>query len=479
MSENLVIAAGTADLPKLRDILNHLRIGHTDLLCALDAIDAAIAKAALSEDEGVAEDALTCAMLIANRIELEESTILRHNSSLLHNPVRNDWFGTHFLIIHSDSFSEASKMRFGIRYLEFKFDVALRDNPKTLTSAIENACFNLLLRGSLHAYELQSKKMADVYLRIMDKHKVVRMACDKIFNSFASPLYNQLPRDALMLGVNTGLIKVDLKFFCSFLCTGSLVSRPAEIYNDDVALLSKQLVDLDSQQSLDFNRPGVISCTDHSVDYMILDLNKCPYPILHKSIMSNLLRCRQFVEHDPRFAAWSILQKIRSQHCRSPYFRFSSLTSAEVWFCCEWLRSELFRNSEIAKRSSADVITLFRKSTPSTAQDVWSLVLMSKDFELGLDSLRSIYHPFMTDAALRCLLWNNSLCATSLVHIRECHYRILTQILARTNGNISVCNLEKQLSLATREVHIIRMFPHLFPKQLPPRARHVVVGFLL
>lgn len=485
----LVIAAGNADLSRLSEIIDG-----NDPNCwrfAEDAVNVAIVNAALSEDDRVAKDGIACAALIADRFKVSAFTIILQELAHLNHDNVYCWAKKHFACLFSETVSQlitqqASNKGFGLRYLEFKFNVALREYPQAFAVSIDTlewTCFRLLKGGSMFVRdrEMGSPQMIDLCWRIMAKHTKIKLALARIFEKAQSR--QLLGKGALLLGVHMGFVKVDLEFFCEFFQDGLSphVSREDSRYSyHSAAVMSRQLVDLDSEQRLDFNRPGVISFSAHAFDSAILFLLKCPDPLLLKSIMSNLLRCRKFVEHDPRFVAWSIFQRLREKVKCWGDSRFWIPTSAEIWYCCEWLRAEFFKSSEIARQSVGELPGLFIRSTVSTAQDVWSLGLMVREVGMDVTSLKgllSFYHPFMTKAALRCLLWNHPLSTQNFIQIRERHYEILSRILDEgQHGGISqLCNL----SLVARELQVVRIFPRLFRTPLPPRARHVVIGFIL
>lgn len=169
--------------------------------------------------------------------------------------------------------------------------------------------------------------------------------------------------------------------------------------------------------------------------------------------------------------------------------RSSTPSCAEVEFCTEWMRSELHTASLLGKASHRSVLWLFRKSTPTTAPHAWTLLLMLKDVcnmdARSLGGLGGIYHPFMSDAAMRCLMWNHPLAATHMIHIRELHHRVLLRSLSdgRTLSE-PMFVADSRLADATAAAKVVRCVggPEmclLFGGLLPLLARLTVKSFLM
>lgn len=470
----LLVAACAADLDRVCSILGVDDPLTTEPLFQ-HAVLGAIARAAVSEPgSDVETDALKCAIVIAEAYNMSPESIIRLDPLRVSPSFKPESvLRAAFPILNSRCNSYVDKKQvFGLRFLEFKFHVALRDNPQKLSNAVYRACVNVIEEMDtwqstyLHV-ELNTAFAADLFHRLMAKYPTINTTCTRAFNELT--LYFEPP--TLMLGVNLGLVKVDFDFFCKFF---TRPWRRSMVDYNDLLMLSKKLVDIDIPQCLDFSRPGLICCMDASIDTMILKLLRMQNCRQSQEIMTNLLRCSQFLNHDPRYVAWLIVVK----NGLAP-------TSAEVKYCTEWLRAELFKNSAIIQQNWSYVLWLFRHSTSDTAQLVWTLVLMLKEAcnmdVMNLGGLRGLYNPFMTTPAFKCLLWNHPLAVTtSMIYLREKHFKLVAEHLSgRGTYSEIIQRANARIESANEILETVKLFPLLFRTPIPARAKQVCVSFML
>lgn len=383
--------------------------------------------------------------------------------------------------------------RFAVRFVEFKFSAVLNNAPHVPSCMLYLACLDALfphesLRNVIYFYlPLNSPLATDLFRRLMAKHEAVRYTCERLYSTEFDSVYVSLSLPvgskaaAYVLGVNLGIIKLDLGVFGEML---TWPDPPRELLQDMVRL-SATLVDDDdvghappaTKPRFDFNRPGAVSCTDWRIDRLLTNVLRMEKKA-SDAIMANLLRCRRFAGHDPRYVALSIT----SRHSSKP-------SCAEVEFCTEWMRSQLDTASWLSKERRRSVLWLFRKSTPTTAPQAWTLLLMLKGV-CGMDAgslgaLSGIYNPFMSDAAIRCLVWNHPLAATRMIYVRERHHRILGQLLSGGHAlqePLHVAN--SKLAGAEAVAQVVRCVGGselclLFGSVLPLLARMIIKSFLM
>lgn len=510
---DLVLAACRGDLPEVifcveatRDlgaIMRAVNIRHSAFL-------GAIVRAALSEpgtDMEVA--ALKCADVVLESVKVENGTALLSRNDVvcllgvdpfLSHPGRvKSIFGHEYPDPHYPR-PQFDSLRFAIRFVEFKFAVVLKHSHNIPGSVLYRTCLNALFpyepRNVIYYYlSPNSPLTTDLFRRLLAKHELVRYTCERMFRaefvsgpaqlSMCLPASHKVP--VFVLGLNLGLLTLDLSSFGEMLDTNSLTVSPLHRHPfiDDMVRISATLVDdpahpTATKRRLDFNRTGIISCTDWQIDRLVTNVLRMEKKY-SDAIMANLLRYRRFAKHDPRFVAFQIMNR-----------RSSTPSCAEVEFCTEWMRSELHRASMLGKASHSSVLWLFRNSTPTTAPQAWTLLLMLKDV-CGMDAkslagLGGIYHPFMSDAALRCLVWNHPLASTHVIHIRERHHRVIARYLLEDRlSSFSARPMfvaDSKLSEATAVAQVVRCVggPEmclLFGGILPLLARLTVKSFLM
>lgn len=468
----------------------------------------AIVRAALSEPGGEVElDALDCAISISRAIrESHEGCV----EDILGSLLRLDLPGS--LPPACQGVSSCAAPGFAARFVEFKFRAALsssRDDQLCPHGCLHRVCSH----GCLHQVFLEvlfahpdlprlesvisrhlplfTPVAADLFRRLMAEHGAVRQSCELAFRVLRER--GPTPRmsaSAFVLGVNLGFVSLDLDSF-GMLVHGvlhggySLISAHCL---QALVQLSEMLAAVSSTSlsssppappRLHFNRPGIISCTDWHLDRLIDNvLDRSMGSRASSAIMGNLLRCRRFAAHDPRHAAFRIAN--RPAHM----FKNNNTSGAEIEFCIEWMRSELLRASRLGTASGgATVLRLFRNSTPATAPQAWTLLLMLRNV-CGMDArslggLSGIYHPSMTSAAIRCLVWNHPLAATHMIHIRERHYRLCVELVRR--GQVTS---DARLAEAAAVARLVRCvggpgMSLLFGSALPLRANTTVKDFLM
>jgi hypothetical protein len=504
---DLVEAACRGDLPEVISCLECVR-GLGTFQIRKMAFLGAIMRAALSEPGGEMEAAaLDCADAV-----LESAAGVENQTAPLSKNDVVDLLGLDPFLSHSTRLPlifrheypdphyprpQFDTSRFAVRFVEFKFAVALKHSHDIPSSMLYRTCLDALFpyesRNVVYYYLLLNSPLAtDLFRRLLAKHELVRYTCERMFSaefglSGSTEASPRLPAShkapAFVLGVNLGMLTLDLSSFGEMLDMNSLTwSPPPRHLMDDMVRISATLVDdpahpTATKPRFDFNRPGIISCIDWRIDRLVTNVLRMEKKD-SDAIMANLLRCRRFAEHDPRYAAFSIVNR-----------RSSTPSCAEVEFCTEWMRSELHRASWLGKASHRSVLWLFRKSTPKTAPQAWTLLLMLKDV-CGMDArslggLCGIYHPFMSDAAMRCLVWNHPLAATHMIHIRERHYRVIARSLSENRlSSQPMFVADSRLADAAAVAQVVRCvggpeMSLLFGGLLPLLARLTVKSFLM
>lgn len=284
----------------------------------------AIMRAALSEPGSELEvSALDCADVVLQSadplLSKDDVVHLLRLDPFLSPPTclplifKHEYPDPHRLLPHFDT------SRFAARFVEFKFAVALKsshDIPSS-TERLYRTCLDALFpyesRNVIYYYLLLNSPLAtDLFRRLMAKHEAVRYTCERMFRSefgLSGSTSMCLPASckaaAFVLGLNLGILKLDLSSFGEMLDMNFLTwFDPPRHLMDDMVRISATLVDDLAHPSATkprffFNRPGIISCTDWRLDRLVANVLRMGKKD-SDAIMTNLLRCRRFVAHDPR-----------------------------------------------------------------------------------------------------------------------------------------------------------------------------------
>jgi hypothetical protein len=181
-----------------------------------------------------------------------------------------------------------------------------------------------------------------------------------------------------------------------------------------------------------FARPGtIVQCTDLVATRLTFSILAIRNKDVGRRILSDVMGLPRMRAFDFRFVAWTLLQgrgMERAHHHLTCQDR-PECTPGELEFVADWLESMAVEPGGIPDGYFHDARHLFRISDPTTAGRLLRLIRIGfRNLRPdSLDGLR-VYHPCMTKAALRSLLWKHPLAAANVMAIREQHFRVTSRI---------------------------------------------------
>jgi hypothetical protein len=445
----LGVAAFVGKIETCRWVLTKL---DPPLVNCYNSVVLAVMRAALSDPESPEErEALDCALLISAHQRGSEHAIGLLNEGLL---ISFDSVGTATStreLTEASTFPWNEPHRRQIRLWPLypdphtisRFVVALYSVASHLPGFDNAAAHTQILASRILAHlsvPLPHPAVVAMMRTLMQSHPAVMRACDD-FKAQLSSWPNAHGQFGFGLGWKERSTELFILLDWLPLTIPNLTSvmeglvhkgRSRKSWDDATAhviTLCERLVEHGSsatQQRPPFHQSGVIQCTDPEVSRLVFAVLKLPDCGVSRRALSTLMRLDRLREFDFRFVAWNLIQENTGRldlqlTCKD---RWDS-TPAEMDFVAEWLEGP---SSPHLDTYFFELRSMFRNSGPETAVRLWGLL---RRVQVESASGLNVYHPCMTEAALRCLMWCHPLAAHRVVDLERQHFQVTSRIWER------------------------------------------------
>lgn len=369
------------------------------------------------------------------------------------------------------------------KLFELKFDLAVElvtqrkeASARSTILAFRDALFFHSPRDDVHLLPLSSPLATELYKRLHQKHQLVRQAREYENNFLWVWNWQRLDTHRIVgpmivLSINLGWQPATLGIFNMII--RDYVSDSKNALDEGVLGISARLVETTPCANASF--------TPEQCDSLLMMVQRLEFKI-YTRVMADLLRVPKIAEHDTRKVF------IRTYEMVAAYsYLISSASiysSASIHFAIQWLASQ-HGGDHCDDRSILynQAVTLFRKSGPLTAVDAWRLVVrFSGDHHDGthipyaksLLGLR-IYHPEMSDSALRLFMWTHPLAASKIIHLREQHFRHLRNYNSHSKKKLQTMQTTAEVVRCVGGPAMVK----LYGIHMPSRVAGEIVSYML